>query len=50
MMKWEAEQKGYSCNDCCFCRSNHPNPAEACDDEEGVCDWFEPLDECKGDE
>lgn len=33
--------KEFDCNGCKYCRANKPHPAEACDTEEGKCDWFE---------
>lgn len=44
-MAWEAWEKGYSCNDCMYCRGNKPPAELACDFEVGLCDEFEPLAE-----
>ena len=43
MMKWEAEEKGYSCNDCGLAMSNCHDKSICCDDETGLCDWFEEI-------
>ena len=43
MMKWEAEEKGYSCNDCGLAMSNCHDKSICCEDETGLCDWFEEI-------
>lgn len=43
MMKWEAEQKGYTCNDCYLSMQNCHDKSICCEDETGLCDWFEEL-------
>ena len=45
MMKWEAEEKGYSCNDCFLSMQNCHDMSSCCEDETGLCDWFEPMEE-----
>ena len=44
MMKWEAEEKGYSCNDCFLAMQNCHDMSICCEDETGLCDWFEEMD------
>ena len=43
MMKREAEEKGYSCNDCYLAMSNCHDKSICCEDETGLCDWFEEI-------
>ena len=43
MMKWEAEEKGYTCNDCYLAMQNCHDKSICCEDETGLCDWFEEL-------
>jgi len=43
MMKWEAEQKGYTCNDCYLSMQNCHDKSICCEDETGLCDFFEEL-------
>ena len=43
MMKWEAEQKGYSCNDCYLSMQNCHDKSICCEDETGLCDFFEEI-------
>ena len=44
MMKWEAEEKGYtSCNDCFLSMQNCHDKSICCEDESGLCDWFEEM-------
>ena len=43
MMKWEAEERGYSCNDCFFSMQNCHDISIGCEDETGLCDWFEEI-------
>ena len=43
MMKWEAEEKGYTCNDCYLAMSNCHDKSICCEDETGLCDWFEEI-------
>ena len=45
MMKWEAEQKGYDCNDCYLSMQNCKDRSICCEDETGLCDWFEEIPE-----
>ena len=45
MMKWEAEQKGYTCNDCYLAMQNCHDKSICCEDETGLCDWFEKMPE-----
>ena len=45
MMAWEAEQKGYTCNDCFFAMQNCHDISICCEDETGLCDWFEEIEE-----
>ena len=47
MMKWEAEQKGYTCNDCYLAMQNCHDMSICCEDETGLCDWFEEKEEGK---
>ena len=44
MMKWEAEKKGYSCNDCFLSMQNCHDMSICCEDETGLCDYFEEID------
>lgn len=41
MMKWEAE---LTCNDCFLAMQNCHDMSIACEDETGLCDWFEEID------
>ena len=41
MMKWEAEAKGYTCNDCFLSMQNCHDKSICCEDETGLCDYFE---------
>ena len=50
MMKWEAEQKGYTCNDCYLSMQNCHDISICCEDETGLCDFFEELADMRGDE
>lgn len=50
MMKWEAEQKGYTCNDCFLSMQNCHNMSICCEDETGLCDYFEEMREDEKDE
>lgn len=43
MMKWEAEEKGYTCNDCFLAMQNCNDMSICCEDETGLCDWFEEI-------
>ena len=43
MMKWEAEQKGYTCNDCYLSMQNCHDKSICCEDETGLCDYFEEI-------
>lgn len=43
MMKWEAEQKDYTCNDCYYSMQNCHDISICCEDETGLCDFFEEL-------
>ena len=43
MMKWEAEEKDYTCNDCFLSMQNCNDRSIACEDETGLCDWFEEM-------
>lgn len=45
MMKWEAEQKGYTCNDCYLSMQNCHDISICCEDETGLCDFFEELED-----
>ena len=45
MMKWEAEQKGYDCNDCFLSMQNCHDRSICCEDETGLCDYFEEMRE-----
>lgn len=42
-MKWEAESKGYTCNDCFLSMQNCHDMSICCEDETGLCDWFEEI-------
>lgn len=42
-MAWEAEEKGYNCNDCGLAMSNCRDKSICCEDETGLCDWFEEI-------
>ena len=44
MMKWEAEKKGYTCNDCYLSMQNCHDKSICCEDETGLCDWFEEME------
>jgi hypothetical protein len=43
MMKWEAEAKRYTCNDCYLSMQNCHDISICCEDETGLCDWFEEM-------
>ena len=45
LMKWEAEEKGYSCNDCYLSMQNCHDRSICCEDECGLCDLFEEIGE-----
>lgn len=47
MMAWEAKQKGYSCNDCYLSMQNCKDMRICCEDETGLCDWFEEIPEAE---
>ena len=44
MMKWEAEAKGYTCNDCFLSMQNCHDMSICCEDESGLCDYFEEME------
>ena len=44
MMAWEAEEKGYTCNDCYLSMQNCHDRSICCEDETGLCDWFETVE------
>ena len=44
MMSWEAELKGYSCNDCFLAMQNCHDKEICCEDETGLCDYFVEMD------
>ena len=43
LMKWQAEQKGYTCNDCYLSMQNCHDRSICCEDETGLCDYFEEM-------
>ena len=43
MMTWEAESKGYTCNDCFLSMQNCHDKSICCEDETGLCDYFEEI-------
>ena len=43
LMKWQAEQKGYTCNDCYLSMQNCHDKSICCEDETGLCDYFEEM-------
>ena len=43
LMKWQAEQKGYTCNDCFLAMQNCHDISICCEDETGLCDYFEEM-------
>ena len=45
MMKWEAEEKGYTCNDCFLSMQNCRDMSICWEDETELCDWFEEIPE-----
>ena len=45
MMKWEAEEKGYTCSDCFLSMQNCNDMSICCEDETGLCDYFEGMRE-----
>jgi len=45
MMAWEAKEKGYTCNDCYLAMQNCHDMSICCEDESGLCDWFEKMEE-----
>lgn len=47
MMKWEAEEKGYTCNDCFLSMQNCRDKSICCEDETGLCDYFEEIPKAK---
>ena len=50
MMKWEAESKGYTCNDCFLSMQNCHDKSICCEDETGLCDYFEEIPKAKEEE
>lgn len=48
MMKWEAEGKGYTCNDCYLSMQNCHDMSICCEDETGLCDYFEEIPDMRG--
>ena len=50
MMKWEAERKGYTCNDCYLSMQNCHDMSIYCEDETGLCDYFEEITDMRGEE
>lgn len=50
MMKWEAEEKGYTCNDCYLSMQNCHDMSICCEDETGLCDWFEEMPKKEGEQ
>lgn len=47
MMAWEAEAKGYDCNDCFLPMQNCLDITICCEDETGLCDYFEEMPDRK---
>lgn len=47
MMTWEAESKGYTCNDCWLSMQNCHDKSICCEDETGLCDYFEEIPKAK---
>ena len=47
-MKWEAERKGYTCNDCYLSMQNCHDMNICCEDETGLCDYFEEIPDMRG--
>jgi len=45
MMAWEAKEKGYTCNDCYLSMQNCHDMSICCEDESGLCDMFEKMEE-----
>ena len=50
MMKWEAEEKGYTCNDCYLSMQNCHDMSICCEDETELCDWFEEMEDERPDQ
>lgn len=48
MMAWEAAAKGYTCNDCYLSMQNCHDMSICCEDETGLCDWFEEMETERG--
>ena len=44
-VKQEAEERGLDCNDCYLSMQNCKDKSICCEDETGLCDWFEPISE-----
>lgn len=43
----EMREKGMSCNDCWLSMQNCHDMSICCESEEGLCYWFEPIEEEK---
>ena len=41
----KAIEQGLSCNDCYLSMQNCHDMKVCCEDESGLCDWFEPIRE-----
>lgn len=50
MMKWEAKEEGYTCNDCYLSMQNCHDMSICCEDETGLCDWFEEMPDERGEQ
>lgn len=44
LMKWEAQEKGYTCNDCFLAMQNCHDMSICCEDETELCDYFEECE------
>ena len=50
LMAWEAEAKGYTCNDCYLAMQNCRDMSCCCMDETGLCDYFVEMDMREGEQ
>jgi hypothetical protein len=43
----EMREQGITCNDCWFAMQNCHDKSICCEDETGLCDWFETIEDGK---
>ena len=39
----DLKERGITCNDCFLAMQNCRDKSICCESEEGLCDWFEPI-------